>query len=127
MMNEMFVAVCLYHMFVFANPAQTPETKQRAGISFIVIVLTCIGLNVSMALFFAIRRTYLKIKNSSLKPTKMKGEIELADPNAATVVNYKRRYEDQFGKVKQDGEELSSYNQEDSESVIEEYEAYRNI
>lgn len=67
-----------------------------------------------MALFFALRRTYMKIKSRVIKPQKLKAEIELTDPNAATVVNYKRRYQDHFGKLA--GEDLSSYDQNESAS-----------
>lgn len=118
----MFVALSLYHMFAFANQGLTPETKLNTGYSYLSVVFICLGLNVLQALFFAIKRVYLKLKNRLIKP-KLKAEIELGDQNADTVVNYKRKYETQFGKIEGDS---SCYNDE-SKSDISEYEVYKNI
>lgn len=122
MFNETFVALSLYHMFIFANKGLTTATQQTTGYSYLSIVFMCLGINVCQALFFAIKRVYLRFKNKSLG-TKMKAEIEFGDPNAAmveTVVNYKRKYECKFGN-----EDLSSC--ENDMSDLEEIEAYRNV
>jgi len=62
MINNVFILLCSYYLFLFTEFVPSPEAKFNLGWSLVAVYWICIVFNTAVLVFIAIRNAYRKLR-----------------------------------------------------------------